>query len=437
MDKMKKGGGGMETTTLAEVPMGERKSWIDVAMIQAGIMICVPSLMLGGMLVEAMSFKNAIISGVIGYVIVAVLFCLMGVIGSDIGRPTCVTAIAGFGRKGTRYIISTLIFISMIGWFAVQTSVCGNAFSSLIKSFAGADFPPQASMAIWGLIMLVTAVYGINALDWLNRISVPALFVITIAGTVLAVNKYGTGNLFNDPDKPGMTIVGGIVLTVSFMAAGCLAASDITRFQRTRRDTVLSSVLGVSPAGILMVVLGAVMTRVAQQYDLTQVFVMVGLPILGMIVLIAATWTTNTTNAYSGGINAVLMLRLADDRRWLATMVSGILGTVCALLGLADHFEAFLYILGDLLLPTMGVILADYWILGRGKPENFHMPQGFNWLGIVSWLAGYVVIRLIPQGIPFAQGILAAGLLYIILTKLIGRPQDKPGYVDAELTDRL
>ena len=41
MDKMKKGGGGMETTTLAEVPMGERKSWIDVAMIQAGIMICV------------------------------------------------------------------------------------------------------------------------------------------------------------------------------------------------------------------------------------------------------------------------------------------------------------------------------------------------------------------------------------------------------------
>ena len=65
------------------------------------------------------------------------------------------------------------------------------------------------------------------------------------------------------------------------------------------------------------------------------------------------------------------------------------------------------------------------------------MPQGFNWLGIVSWLAGYAVIRLIPQGIPFAQGILAAGLLYIILTKLIGRPQDKPGYVDAELTDRL
>lgn len=430
-------GNGMETTTLSEVPMEDRKSWINVALIQAGIMICVPSLLLGGMLVEAMSFRDAIISGVIGYLIVAVLFCLMGVIGSDIGRPTCVTAICGFGRKGTRYIISTLIFISMIGWFAVQTAVCGDAFSNLVKSTVGSDFPPAVGMAVWGVIMLITAVYGINALDWLNKIAVPALFIMTIAGTVLAVQKYGMAGVHNDPAEPTMTLIGGIVLTVSFMAAGCLAASDVTRYQRTRKDTILSSVIGVTPAGILMVILGALMTKVAQQYDLTLVFVQVGLPILGMIVLIAATWTTNTTNAYSGGINAVLMLGLKDDKRWLATMASGLIGTICALMGLADHFETFLYVLGDLLLPTMGVILADYWIIGKGDPKNFRMPEGFNWPGMISWLCGYAVIKLIPHGIPFAQGIIAAGVLYIILAKVVGRPQDKPDYTETELTDRL
>lgn len=431
----KKKGGGVETTTLAPLPMESRKSWLDVALIQAGIMICVPSLLLGGMLAQAMSLRNAIISGTIGYLIVILLFSLMGMIGSDIGRPTCVTAIGGFGRKGTRYIISTLIFISMIGWFAVQTSVCGDAFSNLMKNFFGIDFPPVASMIIWGVIMLVTAVYGINALDILNRIAVPALFAITIIGCIMALNKYGTANLSNDPVTPTMTIIGGIVLTVSFMAAGCLAASDITRYQKTRKDTILSSSLGVAPAGILMVILGAIMTRVAEQYDLTLVFCQIGLPIVGMIVLIAATWTTNTTNAYSGGINAVLMCHLSDDKRAMATMVSGLIGTVCALFGLADHFESFLYILGDLLLPTMGVILADYWILGKGKPENYKMPGGFNWLGIISWLCGYAVIKLIPYGIPFAQGIIVAGLLYIILAKTIKRPQDKEGYIDEpELT---
>ena len=46
--------GNVESVTLEQVPMEERKSWADVAMIQAGIMICVPSLMLGGILAESM-----------------------------------------------------------------------------------------------------------------------------------------------------------------------------------------------------------------------------------------------------------------------------------------------------------------------------------------------------------------------------------------------
>lgn len=415
----------METTTLTQVPMEERKSWISVAFMQAGIMICVPSLLLGGILAECMSLSTAIISGVVGYIIIIVLFSLMGIMGSDLGVPTCVTTLGGFGKKGSRFIISTLIFISMIGWFAVQTDVCGNAFSNLMAQFFKIDIPVQVSSVIWGIVMLVTAVYGINALDKLNKIAVPALFVITVVGTILALNKYGTAQLNVDPVEITMSFVDGVVLTVSFMAAGCLAASDITRYQATRKDTILSSSIGVAPAGILMIILGAIMTKVAQQYDITIVFCEIGIPVLGMLVLIAATWTTNTTNAYSGGINAVMMFNLSDEKRGMATMVSGIIGTICALLGLGGYFEEFLYILGDLMLPTMGVILADYWIINKAKPENFKVTDGFNWLGIVSWLVGYAVIKFIPYGVPFAQGIIASGLLYVILAKTIKRPQDK------------
>ena len=57
--------GNVESVTLEQVPMEERKSWADVAMIQAGIMICVPSLMLGGILAESMPMSQAILSGVI------------------------------------------------------------------------------------------------------------------------------------------------------------------------------------------------------------------------------------------------------------------------------------------------------------------------------------------------------------------------------------
>lgn len=409
---------GVETTTLEKVPLSERKSWLDVAMIQAGIMICVPSLLLGGMLAESMPLAQAIASGAVGYIIVIVFFCLMGVMGSDLGVPTCVTAMGGFGRKGAQYIISLLVLISMIGWFAVQTGVCGDAFSNLIAEFFHIKIPNVISIVIWGAIMLVTAVYGINALDKLNMVAVPALFFVTIGGCILALNKYGTNMLYVDPEQSTMTFGGGIVLTISFMAAGCLSASDVTRYQKSRRDTILSSILGVAPAGILMVVLGALMTRVAQQYDITLVFCEIGIPVLGMLVLIAATWTTNTTNAYSGGINAVLLFHLPDHDRALATMISGALGTIFAAFGLANHFEEFLYILADLLLPTMGVILADYWIIRKGDPSRYEVAERVNWIGIISWLCGYAIIRLIPYGIPLAQGVFTAAIIYVVLIKV-------------------
>ena len=45
----------IEKITLNVVPKDKRKSWLDVSLIQAGVYICVPSLLLGGMLVQCMS----------------------------------------------------------------------------------------------------------------------------------------------------------------------------------------------------------------------------------------------------------------------------------------------------------------------------------------------------------------------------------------------
>ena len=53
--------------------------------------------------------------------------------------------------------------------------------------------------------MLITAVYGVNALDKLNTIAVALLFIVTIVGIIIAVNKYGTGSLNVDPEKITMS----------------------------------------------------------------------------------------------------------------------------------------------------------------------------------------------------------------------------------------
>ena len=411
----------MESVTLQPVPMEERKSWIDVAMIQAGILICVPSLMLGGMLAEAMPMSQALLSGIVGYLVTALLMVVIGIIGSDIGVPTCVVASGSFGRQGSSKLVSALFMISMIGWFAVQNDVCGSAFSNLLGQAFGIALPVPLSTAIWGVIMLITAVYGIDALDKLNKIAIPALIVVTCIGCFMAVSRFGLDNLYQ-PVEQTMSFIDGVVLTVSFMATGALNAPDFTRYQRTRKDTFLSSVVGVMPAGVAMLVLGAVMTRIAAQYDISLVFCDIGLPVLGMLVLILATWTTNTTNAHSAGLNAVMVFGLEENKRSAATVVLGVIGTALAVFGIAGYFEDFLYLLGDTFMPIVGIFIIDYWVLARGKAELYRFREGWHWSGLVALVCGFAATRL-PFGISFINGMVVAAALYFVLELVLRKPQ--------------
>ena len=387
--EQEKKAGNVESVTLEQVPMEERKSWADVAMIQAGIMICVPSLMLGGILAESMPMSQAIWSGVIGYAVIVALMIFCGIMGSDLGVPTCVVASGVFGKQGSSKLISALFMISMIGWFAVQNGVCGSAFSNLIETGTGVKIPIPVSTVVWGVIMLVTAVYGINALDKLNKIAIPALVIVTVIGCVAAIQRFGTGNLSMVIEDPSMSFADGVVLTISFMATG------------------------VMPAGMAMLILGAVMTRIAQQYDISLVFSEIGLSFLGMVVLILATWTTNTTNAYSAGLNAVMVFNLKESGRSVATVVLGAIGTVLAAVGVAGNFEGFLTLLGNAFMPIIALFIVEYWILGKGKAESFTLREGWSVAGIVTWALGFAATFL-TVGISFINGMLVSGILYLI-----------------------
>ena len=78
---------GVETTTLNQVPDNEKKGWIEVAFIHAGVMICVPSLMIGGMLVLAMPLSQALFAGCAGYVLAIFFASLTSIQGSDLSVP--------------------------------------------------------------------------------------------------------------------------------------------------------------------------------------------------------------------------------------------------------------------------------------------------------------------------------------------------------------
>lgn len=417
---MKKNLKKVESTTLTVVPEEERKGWIEVAFIHSGIMICVPSLLIGGLLALAMPVWQAVLAGCTGYALVMFFTCFTAMQGSDLGMPSCVVMQSCFGKLGSRFLVSVLLTLSLVGWFGVNNAVCGSAFSNLMQTSFGIDVPLSVSTLIWGIVMLTTAVYGISAMGKLNFIAVPALLIVCIIGCFLALKQHGSEGL-NTEIETTMTFIQGVTLTTGFLTMQVITAADITRYQTGRKNTLKATLWGTTPAGILMLVIGILMAKIAGQHDISLVLIDIGLPILGMIVLILAAWTTNTSNIYLAGIDIVNVLNLKDDKRAVVTLLAGVFGTLLAVFGVMNQFETFITWLGAAFSPMAGVLLADYWVMMKGDAKNWKPREGFCWKGIIAWLAGFVLNIFVTQGLVLVQSIVFSGIIYVILEKCFSK----------------
>lgn len=410
----------VEHLALEQVPADLRKSWFSIALIWAGAVISVPSLMVGGAIVTGMPLGTGILAGITGYIIVVLFMTFQGMQGTDLGRPTVVNASSAFGEQGAGFVISFVLGVSVMGWFGVQTSVTGASFSGFMSSF-GITFPVWLSSAVWGIIMLTTAILGYKALSYLNYIAVPALILLAVYGTTMALKNYGLEGLASHATEHSMGFFKGVALSIGGFAVGGVIAGDYSRYARDRKGSILSSVFGVVPIGSALLVAGAIMSVVAGTYDITQVVSSLGFPVLGFIILILATWTTNTVNAYSGGLAITSMFKLSDDKRAAATAVAGGIGTLLAIFGIINHFVSFLVVLTAGITPIAGVMIADYWIRNKGNPDTWSPCPGINWSGIIAWLAGSLVGLFVKWGSQAINAIFVAGVLYLVLFPILSK----------------
>lgn len=138
-----------ENNTGFEISASQRQSWGSLAMIWIGSMICVPCLMIGGILGMGFTLGGVVLCVLLGYGIVCTYMCFMGMEGCDTGLPTVSMAGAVLGEKGAQYIISLMLAIACIGWFGIQSAVCGSSFSSMVASMTGVNIPVPVSSLVW------------------------------------------------------------------------------------------------------------------------------------------------------------------------------------------------------------------------------------------------------------------------------------------------
>lgn len=418
-----------------EVRPEQRQKWYSIAMVWIGAMICVSSLMVGGMLGSGMTLGMCALTILIGYGIVCLYMCFMGMEGCDTGLPTAAMAGSAFGEKGGKYLVSAILAVACIGWFGIQASVCGASFSSMVATMTGLEIPVWVSSTVWGVIMVASACFGFKGLKWLNYIAVPLLVIVLVYALVMAFVDYdGLAMVAAYQPAAPITLLTGISITVGSFAVGGSIAADYCRFAKNRADVIKSSIVGVLPAGLVILLIGALLSIVTGEYDISLFLTAAGVPAIGLVALIAATWTTNVTNAYSGGLSLSILLGLDENRSRVCTGVAGLVGTLLAVVGILDQFTAFLTLLCAFVPAFVGVMIADYWVLGRGRREGFAIREGVFAPGLVAFLAGAFVACLtggtftyfpviaflnVPFFIGPINGIAVSMAVYIAIRKLM------------------
>lgn len=392
-------------------------SWIGLATIWFGGMISVPSLLIGSALASGLPFWEAMLAGLIGFSVVAVFMTLESVAAVEQRLDTVDLASNAFGASGAKVVVGLALGASLLGWFGVQSGVAGASIAKICQLSFGLDVAPSwASLGV-GLLMMLTAVFGFKYLKWLNFVAVPCKVLLVGYAVVLAFQSHGFDVITSYRPDPArrMDFFTAIGLSIGFFSVGGVISPDYARHARTRMDAVLGTVLGLLPAALGLAACGAMLAIIQNTYDIVEIYAKLGMPVLALTVLIVATWTTNVMNAYSGGLAINQLLHWGAERRSLATLIGGVLGSILAASGILQNFTDFLMLLTMIVPPIAGVLVSDYWVARSYSRKG---TTGFNANGIAAWAAGAGSMLVVSHPLRSVLGIVVSAVVYFVLLRL-------------------
>jgi hypothetical protein len=230
--------------------------WRHFAALWLGMVICVPAYMLAsGLIEQGMSAGQAVLTVLLGNLVVLVPMLLIGHAGARWGVPYAVLARASFGWKGAR-IPAVARAVVACGWYGIQTWIGGGALLTLLgvivgRKLEGAPLPLLgiglgqllSFFAFWG-IQLLFVTKGLTAVRKLETWTAPIKVLICGLMVWWAVSKAGgLGPIFHQPSafvaggaKAGQfwsVFAPALTAMVGFWATLALNIPDFTRFART------------------------------------------------------------------------------------------------------------------------------------------------------------------------------------------------------------
>jgi len=407
---------------LEPVPEGAKQSWYVISIIWLAIGIDISGLYLGAFLSNGLTLQDALFATFAGSAILAVLAMLCANIGFQAGVSTPLMSSSVFGRNGGK-ILGAINGISLVGWFAFQADFFAYL---LVNALLKYDIVVSHLSALIGgsILMMITAIYGVRALGKLSRYSVPLMVTLISIGLYMAMQIQGSSNALVESTIPMGEAI-SYVISIWILAA--VAAPDIARYAKTRKDAILGAGFGFLLGNSAIIVVALILFEYTGSDNLVDVFFGIGLGVAAILILFFAQWTTNSSNLVSGSLSMSVVL--PNVSRPLLVVIMTIVGIAIAQLGMLDLFTAFLTLLGVTIAPSAGVYLAQYYFLDKQSISFTNIQSAPKWMakGLLAWLAGSIVSACTAgeffnlfsiTTISAIDGIVVSFIAYVLLVKL-------------------
>ncbi|GAV14854.1 cytosine permease [Paenibacillus sp. NAIST15-1] len=400
--------------SLQPVPQAHRNGFWKILAVMLGFTFFSASMWSGGALGNGLTFSAFIGIVLAGNLILGIYTGALAYIAAKTGLSTHLLTKYAFGTKGS-YLSSGLLGFTQVGWFGVGVAM----FAVPVQKVTGMNV--YVLIAIAGILMTVTAIYGIKALAILGIVAVPSIAILGSYSVFEATSTAGgLQGLMNYQPKEMMGLATALTVCIGSFISGGTLTPDFARFAKTTRSAVVSTVIAFFLGNSLMFLFGAVGAIVYGKADISDVMFLQGLIMPAIIVLGLNIWTTNENALYASSLGFANITKLPKN---IIVVFNGAVGTIMAM-WLYNNFVGFLTVLGSIL-PSIGaILLADFYILNRGSYKKFEEMsfKSVNWIAILAWLGGILIAQFVP-GIPPINGLIGTAVLYVIGMKCFPEKQ--------------
>jgi purine-cytosine permease-like protein len=193
-----------------------------------------------------------------------------------------------------------------------------------------------------------------------------------------------------------------IDVVAGYQVSWLLMFADYSRFTARARTSAWAVFLGLALTALWLMPLGWRLAQHAGSADPGAMLAAAGAGASAAVLIALATITTNFVNIYLSALAWRSVMPAVPGG--VAVWIVGIVGTTLGLTGAwLDWFAGFMTVVGALLVPAGGVLVAHFVIWPRPVDvaslyDATGPRRGIAWPGLVAWVAGIVVYALVPAG---------------------------------------